>query len=154
MPTKTAKIAKLQKHAAPEVPVKSERYVEAIGRRKTANARVRVFFGERNKKQEVIVNGKPYSEYFPLEKQRLIVVAPFKTLSIDGFHAIARVFGGGANAQAEAIRLGIARSFVKESPESRSRLKALGYLTRDSRMVERKHPGLRKARRPQQWRKR
>lgn len=154
MPTKTAKITKLKKRAEPEVPVKSERYIEAIGRRKTANARVRVFFGEHNKKQEIVVNGKPYSEYFPLEKQRLVVIAPFKTLSINEFHAIARVSGGGANAQAEAIRLGISRSFLEEDPESRSRLKALGYLTRDPRMVERKHPGLRKARRPQQWRKR
>jgi len=62
--------------------------------------------------------------------------------------------GGGITGQAEAIRLGIAHALIILNPIWRSRLKQLGYLKRDPRMVERKHPGLRKARRPQQWRKR
>lgn len=129
------------------------RYTEAVGRRKTAVARVRVFQGG-EKKSEVIVNGKQYSDYFPILKQQLTVVAPFKTLSIEHYHVTAKVSGGGVSAQAEAVRLGISRALVAENPDSRVRIKALGYLKRDPRAVERKHPGLRKARRPQQWRKR
>ncbi|MDO8556940.1 MAG: 30S ribosomal protein S9 [Candidatus Jorgensenbacteria bacterium] len=144
---------KVVKHAKPEIPVVAGRYIEAVGRRKTAVARVRIF-SEAVKKQEILVNGKQYRDYFPILKQQLIVAAPFKALSMEHYYVVAKVIGGGVSAQAEAVRLGISRTLVSENPESRARLKALGFLKRDPRAVERKHPGLRKARRPQQWRKR
>jgi len=131
---------------------KTARYFEAVGRRKTAIARVRVHAGKAG--SHVEVNDKKFAEYFPMEKHRNVVVAPFETLSLKEYDVTARVLGGGVGSQAEAIRLGIARALVLMNPIWRSRLKTLGFLKRDPRMVERKKPGLRKARRPQQWRKR
>ena len=87
-------------------------------------------------------------------KSQNVVTAPFRNLSLQNFNVSALVRGGGLNAQAEAIRLGVARALIAVNPSHRPNLKTAGYLTRDQRMVERKKPGLRKARRPQQWRKR
>ena len=129
-----------------------ERYFEGVGRRKTAVARVRVFPG--SKDLEVTVNGKSFKKYFPLVKSQNVGTAPFRDLSLQNFNVSALVRGGGLNAQAEAIRLGVARALIAVNPSYRPNLKTAGYLTRDQRMVERKKPGLRKARRPQQWRKR
>ncbi len=133
-----------------------EKYIEAIGRRKTAIARVRVFVKKSPKDDEieVVINEKKIEKYFPLKKYQNVAKAPFKTLSLKGYAAEIKVLGGGVNAQAEAIRLGFARALVAMNPLWRSPLKTLGYLKRDPRMVERKKYGLRKARRPQQWRKR
>ncbi len=145
--------AKVTKSATVAKPVmEKERYIETIGRRKTAAARVRMF-GNANG-MEIIVNNRPFTEYFPVKKHQSVVIAPFETLSIKDYKVTVRVTGGGTSAQAEAVRLGIARALVAETPEARSRLKGLGYLKRDPRMVERKKPGSRKARRLQQWRKR
>lgn len=132
------------------------KYIEAIGRRKTAVARVRVFQKKSEKEGEldVTINEKPAKKYFPMKKNQDTVKAPFKALSLKGYSAEVKVLGGGVNAQAEAIRLGFARVLVAMDPSWRSSLKTLGYLKRDPRMVERKKYGLRKARRPQQWRKR
>jgi len=134
-----------------EKPVPKERYFEGLGRRKTAVARVRIVKGNRD---EVIINGRELMKYFPLQKQANTAVSAFKQLSLKGYKTSVRVSGGGASAQAEAVRLGVARALVLMDAELRSRLKALGFLRRDPRMVERKKYGLRKARRPQQWRKR
>lgn len=134
-------------------PTKGGKYFEAVGRRKTAIARVRLYTGKFDK-SEVIVNEKSSSKYFGTERLRKMVIDPFTTLSLDSYKVSANVTGGGTSAQAEAIRLGISRALIIVNPIWRTNLKVLGFLKRDPRMVERKHPGLRKARRPQQWRKR
>ncbi|MCL5114844.1 MAG: 30S ribosomal protein S9 [Patescibacteria group bacterium] len=133
-----------------------EKYIEAIGRRKTAVARVRIPAKKSQKETEVeiTVNEKAIEKYFPLKKNQETAKAPFKALTLKGYTGEVKVVGGGVNAQAEAIRLGFARALLTMNPDWRSTLKALGFLKRDPRMVERKKYGLRKARRPQQWRKR
>ncbi len=137
-----------------KVTVKKDRYVEAIGRRKTSIARVRVTPRASGKGIEVTVNDKKFEVYFTLPKHRALVTAPFDALSISGYEVSVKADGGGVNGQAEATRLGIARALIILDVSWRPRLKVLGFLKRDPRAVERKHPGLRKARRPQQWRKR
>ncbi|MDP3975083.1 MAG: 30S ribosomal protein S9 [Candidatus Jorgensenbacteria bacterium] len=131
---------------------REERYVEAVGRRKTAVARARVT--ERGKGITVTVNGRTLQNYFPLRKFQAVVIAAFSAVSMKDATVTVKTMGGGTRAQAEAIRLAIARALVRKNVTSRPRLKTLGFLKRDPRMVERKKPGLRKARRPQQWRKR
>lgn len=138
---------KIKKEAAD----KKEKYFEAIGRRKTAVARVRLY----TKKQGVIVNEKNYADYFPLFRLQKEVMNPFEKMKIgDKLGAVAKVKGGGISSQAEAVRHGIARALVKFNIEFGKRLRRVGYLTRDSRMVERKKYGRHKARRGHQWRKR
>ncbi|TSA44864.1 30S ribosomal protein S9 [bacterium] len=133
-----------------------DKYIEGIGRRKTAIARVRLFSGRKagSKLPELMVNEMPFSEYFPLAKLQKTVLAPFEELSLKEYHATVLVKGSGLSAQAEAIRLGLARALVTLNPIWRSKLKSLGFMKRDPRKVERKKYGSRKARRPQQWRKR
>ncbi len=135
-----------------------ERYFEGVGRRKTAVARVRIVKGDPkgapSGRGEFLVNGRPLQKYFPLKKHEETVLAPFNKLSLKGYKASVKVSGGGVSAQAEAVRLGLARALTLLDASFRAQLKAFGYLTRDPRMVERKKYGLRKARRPQQWRKR
>ena len=128
-------------------------YVEGVGRRKTATARVRLTPAS---KTEITVNGKPMAEYFPnLSHQKDIQsVLETKDAGIEDYSISAKVIGGGTSAQAEAIRLGIARALVKEKAERRSPLKAFGFLKRDPRSVERKKFGLRKARKRPAWSKR
>ncbi len=139
--------------AKPSRPAHKEgRYVAAIGRRKTAVARTRVVAG--GKGISITVNGKDFKKYFPLKKLQTTVTAPFLAVSMKDAEVAARAMGGGVRAQAEAVRLAIARALVTIDAANRPRLKTLGFLKRDPRMVERKKPGLRKARRPQQWRKR
>lgn len=130
---------------------KAEKYLEAVGRRKTAVARVRIY-PESNDKT-FLINEKELKEYFPLEKYQIKATLPFKILNVI-YKTTVKVKGGGINAQAEAILHGLSRVLVKLNEEFRKTLKPYGFLTRDPRMVERKHPGLRKARRAQQWRKR
>ena len=127
------------------------KYVEAVGRRKTAIARVRLTKG----KGGIIINNRKLEEYFPLDKMRLTLMSPLERMKLKEHVGVsAKVLGGGLMAQAEAIRLGIARAMVKQNPESKLQLRAFGFLTRDSRMVERKKYGLKKARRAPQWAKR
>lgn len=135
-----------------KVPNKESRYFEAVGRRKTAVARVRLWRGSTD--SETVVNGKSLVDYFPLKKNQNVVQAPLTNSSVKIYRISAKVAGGGPTAQAEAIRLGIARTLILYDAGLRPKLKAVGYLRRDPRMVERKKYGLRKARRPQQWRKR
>lgn len=129
-----------------------EHYWEAVGRRKTAMARVRLLTkGEKG----LFVNTKPVGEYFPyLRFQYIATEALAKMKSLDRFQVLAKVQGGGPNAQAEAIRHGIARALVLFNPDFRKRLKRAGFLTRDPRMKERKKFGLKGARRAPQWAKR
>lgn len=156
MVKKVVKTAKSDGVKAKSVAVSTQdRYIETVGRRKTAVARVRVFVSPSKKSgsYDIHVNGKPLSSYFPLARQHHLVTSPLSA-SGESHRIVARVNGGGVEAQAEAIRLGIARAIVATNIELKSKLKALGYLKRDPRMVERKKFGSRKARRPQQWRKR
>lgn len=131
---------------------KLERYWEAVGRRKEAVARVRLFTrGEK----AIIVNGKPFGEYFYMkEQQKLAEDSLQKMKSVNRFRVSVHVSGGGLKAQAEAVRHGIARALVKFNPDFRKRLRRAGFLTRDPRAKERKKFGLKSARRAPQWAKR
>jgi small subunit ribosomal protein S9 len=127
------------------------RYIEAIGRRKTAIARVRLTKGG----GKFSVNEKAAKEYFALPRLIIVALAPLTELKVDSAYDVsAHVTGGGIHAQAEAIRLGIARALIEKEPERKKLLRVSGFLTRDSRMVERKKYGLKKARRRPQWAKR
>ena len=131
---------------------KSDKYYEAVGRRKTAIARVRLY--TRGDKV-FLVNDKPFEAYFKGVEFKNIVEAPLVKMNCtDRFRITARVLGGGNNAQAEALRHGITRALVLFNVDFKKRLKKSGYLTRDPRMKERKKPGLKKARRAPQWAKR
>ncbi len=135
-----------------ELASKPDRYFEAIGRRKTAVARVRLFTrGEK----EFLVNGKPYQEYFTLLEDQQTATASMKKMKcLDKFRITSKVKGGGRHAQAEAIRHGTARVLVDFNNNFRKRLRKAGYLTRDPRMRERKKFGLKRARKAPQWAKR
>ena len=125
--------------------------IKTIGRRKTAIARAYLSSG----KGEIKVNNRDFKDYFPSEVLQIIVKQPLLAIERDNnFNININVFGGGLSGQAEAIRLSIARALVELDPESRLVLKSEGFLTRDSRMVERKKYGRRKARRAFQFSKR
>jgi small subunit ribosomal protein S9 len=127
------------------------KYFESVGRRKTAVARVRLTKG----KGEIMVNARKLESYFTLPRLRMVLEAPLERLQLKGAVGVsAKVSGGGQSAQAEAVRHGIARALVRQNPETKVQLRAFGFLTRDSRMVERKKYGLKKARRAPQWAKR
>lgn len=129
-----------------------ERYIEAVGRRKRAVARVRI---RKARASEIVVNGKPFAEYFSHDPGAAeVVAAPLKLVGAGNYAIQARVSGGGWRAQEDAIRLGIARALVQEKPELKATLAKARYLTRDPREKERKKPGLRRARRAPQWQKR
>lgn len=130
---------------------KPERYIEAVGRRKKAVARVRMY----TRKQGITVNDKTVEQYFAVERFRKEVLKPFEVMKItDKLGVSAKVSGGGIMAQAEAVRHGISRALVKFNPLFKKRLHRLNFLTRDDRMVERKKYGKKKARKSPQWSKR
>lgn len=121
------------------------------GRRKTSVARVRLVPGN----GEVTVNGRNLDEYFGKKTLEMISKQALVLTDTEGrFNVIAKVHGGGSTGQAGAIRLGIARALLKAEPSLRPALKRAGYLTRDSRMKERKKYGLKGARRAPQFSKR
>lgn len=125
--------------------------VNTIGRRKTSVARLYLNSG----KGDVKVNNRDLKEYFPFEIYQTIVKQPLVLVEEDGnFDLNINVTGGGMKGQAEAIRLAISRALTEINPEHRPPLKKEGFLTRDPRMVERKKPGRRKARRAFQFSKR
>ena len=127
-------------------------YIEAVGRKKTAVARVRIF---KNGSKGVSVNDKPVEKYFPTPQLTAKAISPFKVNdTFDDFSVTVQVKGGGVSSQAEAMRHGLTRAFVMHQPEDRKAFKSLGFLKRDSRTKERKKFGLRKARRAPQWSKR
>jgi len=132
---------------------KNQKFLETIGRRKTSSARVRLFPYLESK--EIIVNNKPYKEYFPFFSWQKVIEAPLEKLNFLGkFGFSIKVRGGGVSSQAEACRHGIARALVLFDPSLKKDLKDLGFLTRDPRMRERKKFGLKRARRAPQWSKR
>ena len=124
----------------------------ALGRRKSAVARVYVVAGSGN----IVINGRPMTEYFKEETLQYIVNQPFEVTGTAGqFDIKVTLVGGGTKGQAEAVRLGIARVLCEIDKEAyRSTLKAAGFLTRDAREVERKKPGQPGARRRFQFSKR
>ena len=125
--------------------------INAIGRRKTAVARVYLMKGEGN----ITVNGKDYREYFPQIHIQHNVVDPFTTVGAENIYDLkVNVRGGGYKGQAEAVRMGLSRALVKLNEEFRKPLKARKFLTRDSRSVERKKYGRPKARKKFQFSKR
>lgn len=125
--------------------------VNTSGRRKTAVARIYLTEGSGN----IVVNGRDYKEYFPTLPLQFIVNQSLQVSDMLGkFDVKANVDGGGIKGQAEAVRLAIAKAILEKDPEKRTALKAKSLLTRDSRMVERKKPGRRKARRRFQFSKR
>lgn len=134
-----------------EIPDFSGKYIKAIGRRKQAVAQVRLYD---NGKGIIMVNGLRASQYFPGEGFSLIS-QPLKATGHNrdfNFSVIAR--GGGKQGQIDAVRLGIARAIFAFDPATKEALKVNDFLTRDPRQVERKKPGLRKARKAPQWSKR
>lgn len=130
----------------------TKKYIEGIGRRKEAVARVRVTLG--GTKTSFIVNEKPIEEYFPLPEHQKIAREALTLTKTDGATVTVQTKGGGINAQAEAIRLGTARALIESDRELRATLKPAGFLMRDPRIVERKKFGLKKARKSPQWSKR
>ena len=125
--------------------------VNAVGRRKTAVARVYLNEGKGN----IMINKKSLEEYFTLPTLQYIVKQPLELLGVLGQYDIkVNLVGGGFNGQAEALRLGIARALVKVNAEDKSKLRAAGFMTRDPREVERKKPGRPGARKRFQFSKR
>ncbi len=121
------------------------------GRRKKSVARVRLVPGE----GRVIINKREFENYFPLETTRLIVNQPLELVGMKNtFDVLVNVHGGGITGQAGAIRHGISRALVKSDENLKPQLKRAGFLTRDSRMKERKKYGLKKARKSPQFSKR
>ena len=126
-------------------------YFYAMGRRKTAAAKVRAY----ENSTQFTVNTKSFGDYFRTKDLQKIVLTPLNLLGLEkkiGFEIF--ISGGGTHAQAEAARHGIARTLILRNPEDKSVLKQAGLLTRDPRVKERKKPGLRRARRGPQWAKR
>ena len=125
--------------------------IHTIGRRKASVARIYLSKG----KGKITVNGKDFKEYFPVDTMQYKLEQPFNIADLSGkFDVKANVNGGGTTGQAEAIRLAISRALCEMNPENRVSLKPEGMLTRDSRVVERKKPGQKKARKKFQWVKR
>jgi len=131
----------------------SEKYIEAIGRRKSGTARVRITPA---KKTSFLINDKSLEEYFPtadlqkIAQESLTGLEDFK----QAFEITAKVSGSGIHAQAESVRHGLARALNEYDEELRGQLKKAGFLKRDPRSVERKKPGLKKSRKAAQWSKR
>ena len=122
----------------------------AVGRRKSAIARVRLVPGE----GKIVINKRDIDEYFGLETLKMTVRQPIALTGVTGFDVMVNVDGGGLSGQAGAIRHGIARALCIANPELRDALKKAGFLTRDPRMKERKKYGLKAARRAPQFSKR
>lgn len=126
-------------------------YFYANGKRKTAVARVRLY---ENGKGDMVVNNKPAKDYFFGELMGN-VKAPLKIANaLKLFDVVALIEGGGVSAQSDALRHGISKALLEYDPELRAQLKKAGFLTRDSRVKERKKFGLKRARRAPQWAKR
>ncbi len=150
---KAATTAKTTKKAAPKTAAKTNLTgaTYATGKRKDSVARVYMTAG----KGAIIVNGKTMAEYFRRPVLQMIIAQPFGITKRETAYDIhAFVEGGGLSGQAGAVKHGISKALEKAEPELRATLKAAGFLTRDSRVVERKHYGYRKARRSTQFSKR
>ena len=132
--------------------VKKKLQFWGTGRRKKAIARVRVIPGG---KGTIVINDRAFEDYFPQGTLQYIVKQPLELLEVTSkYDVMVNVIGGGYTGQAGAIRLGVARALLEAEENSRSALKAAGFLTRDPRAKERKKYGLKKARRAPQFSKR
>lgn len=128
------------------------RYIEAVGRRKTAIARVRITPAT---KTTFTVNDKDLKDYFVTEELQMIAQEAISKSEVgEKFLVSVHVLGGGIHAQAEAVRHGLSRTLVERDENIKNTLKKLGFLKRDSRQVERKKFGLKKARKAPTWSKR
>lgn len=133
-------------------PTETKKYIEAIGKRKTSVARVRLTPASR---QAITINeSRDLENYFPTEELRDIVHMALAKAGSQKFALTAHISGGGIHSQAEALRHGIARAITLWSPELRKTVKDSGFLTRDGRAKERRKFGLKKARKSPQWSKR
>jgi|JI8StandDraft_1071087.scaffolds.fasta_scaffold63364_1 small subunit ribosomal protein S9 len=131
---------------------KEQTILTAVGRRKTASARVRLTPAKETK---LVVNGMEARDYLNTDNRELIMKSPLLVNdTIENYLIEAKVQGGGKNAQAEAIRHAVARALLNVSSDLRTPLKKAGFLKRDPRAKERKKPGLKKARKRPQWSKR
>ncbi len=131
---------------------KNQDRIVATGKRKSAIARVWLLTSG---KGEIDVNGKKVKDFFPTLETQKQVIAPLKVLKKEkSFDVVVKLKGGGFRGQAEATQLGIARALEKFNSDWRKKLKENGFLSRDARVKERKKPGLKRARRAPQWRKR
>lgn len=128
-------------------------YIATVGRRKSAIARVRLNV-KPSDVLRITVNGKDFKAVFNYFEWQDIITAPLRAVGANNHEISAKVQGGGVKAQAEAIRLGIARALIASDKQLRPTLKKAGFLTRDPRIKERKKPGLKRARRAPQWSKR
>ena len=127
-------------------------YYEAVGRRKRATARVRLFPGGDG---HIVINERPFDEYFARGSDVLSLTGPLKATAMENrFNISVKVKGGGVTGQSGAVRMGIARALLKVDPELRPILRKGGFLTRDARSKERKKPGLKGARKAPQYTKR
>ena len=125
--------------------------LQSTGRRKESVARVRFFDGS----GQIVLNGRPLEDFFPTMAARMRVLEPLNLTQTQGRYDInATLEGGGTTGQADALRLGISRALIELDPELRPALKKAGMLTRDSRIVESKKYGLKKARKAPQYTKR
>ena len=140
--------AKTEKKADTQAP-----YTYAVGKRKTAIARIKLFAKGSGKFE---INGKDAKKYFTVGQHIASFLAPLKVAAVTqkSYDLTIKVIGGGPSSQADACRHGLAKALEKENAERRKELKAAGFLTRDSRVKERKKPGLKGARRAPQWAKR
>ena len=128
------------------------KYFEAVGRRKTASARVRLFIAP---KTSFEINDRTLEEYFPVKEMQITATEAFAvSKAAEKFHVTVKVAGGGISAQADAVRHGISRALLIYDIESRGRLKKAGLLKRDARAKERRKFGFKKARKSPQWSKR
>jgi small subunit ribosomal protein S9 len=143
--------AKTTVATAKAAPVKLTGATYATGKRKDSVARVYLIPG----KGVVIINGKPMAQYFRRPVLQMIIAQPFGVTKRDGLYdVVAMCAGGGLSGQAGAVKHGISKALVSKEPDLRKPLKSAGFLTRDSRVVERKHYGFHKARRSTQFSKR
>ena len=130
----------------------ADRYFEAVGRRKTAIARVRLFIA---KAPSYEVNGKTLEAYFPIKELQAVANESIaQSKAAEKFRVSVKLVGGGIAAQAEALRHGIARALLVYDIQLRGTLKKAGFLKRDARAKERRKFGLKKARKSPQWAKR
>ena len=147
---KKKNILKVVREKISQIVAGKKEYTEAVGRRKTATARVRLYPASET---EFSINGKSLDDFFGTAELRKKVTEALDSTK-EKFLVSIFVKGSGINAQAEAARLGIARALVKIDGELRGELKEKGFLKRDPRSVERKKPGLKKARKAPTWVKR
>ncbi len=131
---------------------KEAKYIEAVGRRKTSIARVRITPGS---KSTFTINDKSVSDFIKVKELELIATEPLNQEGVDAkFHITVMVKGGGIASQADAIRLGLARAIIEYKADLRGTMKKAGFLKRDPRVKERRKFGLKKARKAPQWSKR